>query len=279
MCPECSSIHTHRRLRRNRRGAPRAAAAAWLCKRCSPCRAACAACCCCRRPCSGIKQRLKGQLRGPLQPVVGRVAEAGCPLNKVHAVGMARVRAGVLLAQVHIAAVQQHQGPGLDLHRHKPGQALKGRHVDVEPDRSVGGAQEAAVHALQVGACVIRREGGHAGVGCQAVLEAQGGQAAARGSTHSSPGRQVCTWQRPQAAVVPPRILQRQPNADAREGVSGQEGAVLVGHHLAAHIRLLENKHRLQEGGGASKAEFGAAKGGMRTSQAHTAHHNASCCG
>lgn len=83
---------------------------------------------------------------------------------------------------MHVGAVQQHQRAGLDLDRRKSG-VLKAGRAGVKAHRAVGGAQEAAVHAL-----VVRPR------------------------------------QRPQAAVVAGRVLQRLLAETRRRGASGRSG-------------------------------------------------------
>mmetsp|Transcript_37451 Transcript_37451/g.94513 ORF Transcript_37451/g.94513 Transcript_37451/m.94513 type:complete len:206 (+) Transcript_37451:822-1439(+) len=57
--------------------------------------------------------------------------------------------------------------------------------------------------------------------------------------------RLVHAWLRPQAAVVPRAVLQRPPQAHAGQRGRVHKGGVLVGHHLPADVRLLEDVHGL----------------------------------
>ena len=88
-----------------------------------------------------------------------------------------------------------------------------------------------------------RRRGG--GVGAQLRLEAHRAVRLLR--KVAAQRLEVRAGPRPQAAVVERRVLERQPQPEARVRVGAQEARVLMGRHLAADPRLLEDVHRLDE--------------------------------
>src|SRR3546814_10637183 len=59
-------------------------------------------------------------------------------------------------------------------------------------------------------------------------------------------GALVRAGQRPEAAVLQRRILEREPQADDAQRVGVEEGGILVPADLAADMRLLEDVHGLR---------------------------------
>lgn len=78
-------------------------------------------------------------------------------------------------------------------------------------------------------------------------------------------GAAARTRQGPEAAVAAGGVLQGQPGAHAGQRGGGQEGRVLVRHHLAAHVRLLEDQHGLRGRGGGSAGWWSADSGAAHT--------------